>query len=132
MLCPGASHLLPIDFYVIGSIAPLFAQILFSNASKAAIVTAWMISVACFNAGHYVVGAAPDNYIWLNFTCLFFMYSSYEIESRFVERFLLTKVCMPVFLRALLPVACLQFCPCARLSVCLLFRYVRFVSWTQD
>ena len=73
-------------------IVPLFAQILCSNACKTAIVTSWAIAVICFNVGHHVVGASWDSYIWLNFTFLFFMHSSYEIESSFVERFLLTKV----------------------------------------
>ena len=81
---------------MIAVIAPLFAQILCSNASKAAIVTAWVLTVAFFNAGHWIVGASSEIYVYINLTFLFVMYSSYEIESSFVERFLLTKVGPPV------------------------------------
>ena len=72
---------------MIAVIAPLFAQILCSNASKAAIVTAWVLTVAFFNAGHWIVGASSEIYVYINLTFLFVMYSSYEIESSFVERF---------------------------------------------
>ena len=88
----GAVHLLPLDTYVIVMLAPLLAHTVCNDASKAAIASAWAVSIALFNATHYIVGASRENYVWINVTFLFFIYATYESERKFGERLQLKNV----------------------------------------
>jgi len=81
-------NFIPIDTYVLNTLAPLAAQKFYTGSSKRAVTLAWVINLVLVHISLSVAEAKYDSYIWVNLQYLIVLSISYEIERGFISRFL--------------------------------------------
>ena len=89
-LCNPATieNFIPIDMFMINTLAPLAVQKFYTGSSKRAVMLAWIINLVLVNVSLHAAAANYDSFIWVNLQYLIVLSISYEIERGFISRFL--------------------------------------------